>query len=237
MNGLYTFLYALCRFGFFLWHPVFRVHGRENVPEGGALICCNHSGMADPLWVIFAMGRKNRMKIMAKVQLIRIPLLGPFLQWAGVFGVDRGNNDIGAIKTALRVLKEGQKLLLFPVPVEIRDATCPYVKRIHEIVSGAGQEGRRVIILGRRDHPEVEAIAGWCDNPVVVETPEELLDWLHHPETDRTQPLLMVSQTTNTQQLLKCSVNFLKKECTNPKIYDTICFATENRQKEAAALS
>lgn len=123
------------------------------------------------------------------------------------------------------------------MPVEIRDATCPYVKRIHEIVSGAGQEGRRVIILGRRDHPEVEAIAGWCDNPVVVETPEELLDWLHHPETDRTQPLLMVSQTTNTQQLLKCSVNFLKKECTNPKIYDTICFATENRQKEAAALS
>ncbi len=84
------------------------------------------------------------------------------------------------------------------MPVEIRDATCPYVKRIHEIVSGAGQEGRRVIILGRRDHPEVEAIAGWCDNPVVVETPEELLDWLHHPETDRTQPLLMVSQTTNT---------------------------------------
>ena len=120
MNGLYTFLYALCRFGFFLWHPVFRVHGRENIPEGGALICCNHSGMADPLWVIFAMGRKNRMKIMAKVQLIRIPLLGPFLQWAGVFGVDRGNNDISAIKTALRVLKEGQKLLLFPEGTRVR---------------------------------------------------------------------------------------------------------------------
>ena len=120
MNGLYTFLYTLCRLGFFLWHPVFRVHGRENIPEGGALICCNHSGMADPLWVIFAMGRKNRMKIMAKVQLIRIPLLGPFLQWAGVFGVDRGNNDIGAIKTALRVLKEGQKLLLFPEGTRVR---------------------------------------------------------------------------------------------------------------------
>ena len=120
MNGLYTFLYALCRLGFFLWHPVFRVHGRENIPEGGALICCNHSGMADPLWVIFAMGRKNRMKIMAKVQLIRIPLLGPFLQWAGVFGVDRGNKDIGAIKTALRVLKEGQKLLLFPEGTRVR---------------------------------------------------------------------------------------------------------------------
>ena len=44
MNGLYTFFYTLCRIGFFLWHPVFRVHGRENVPEDGALICCNHSG-------------------------------------------------------------------------------------------------------------------------------------------------------------------------------------------------
>ena len=57
---------------------------------------------------------------MAKVQLIRIPLLGPFLQWAGVFGVDRGNNDIGAIKTELRVLKEGQKLLLFPEGTRVR---------------------------------------------------------------------------------------------------------------------
>jgi 1-acyl-sn-glycerol-3-phosphate acyltransferase len=120
MNAIYSFLYTLCRIGFFVWHPVFRVHGRENVPEGGALICCNHSGMADPLWVIFAMGRKNRMRIMAKVQLIRTPVLGKFLEWVGVFGVDRGNNDINAIKTALRVLKEGQKLLLFPEGTRVK---------------------------------------------------------------------------------------------------------------------
>jgi ribosomal protein S1/(E)-4-hydroxy-3-methyl-but-2-enyl pyrophosphate reductase len=157
----------------------------------------------------------------------------------GVREIDRPEDAPPGATVIIRSHGVGREIYerLQALPVEIRDATCPFVKRIHEIVSGEKAEGRRVIILGRRDHPEVEAIAGWCENPIVVETPEELKEWLSRPETDRTQPLLLVSQTTNTQQLLKCSVNFLKKECTNSKIYDTICFATENRQKEAAALS
>ena len=122
-------------------------------------------------------------------------------------------------------------------PVEILDATCPFVKRIHRIVSGAKAEARRVVILGRRDHPEVVAIAGWCEDPLIFETAEELRDYYEKSDAARSEPVLFVSQTTNTQELLKRSVNFLKKECTNPKIYDTICDATENRQKEAAALS
>ena len=58
--------------------------------------------------------------------------------------------------------------------LEIIDATCPFVKRIHRIVSQAQADERQVIIIGTRSHPEVEAIAGWCDHAIVVEDAQEL---------------------------------------------------------------
>ena len=57
--------------------------------------------------------------------------------------------------------------------VEIIDATCPFVKRIHGIVSRAEEEGRLPVIIGTRSHPEVEGIAGWCRQCRVCESPEE----------------------------------------------------------------
>ena len=62
--------------------------------------------------------------------------------------------------------------------VEVVDATCPFVKRIHGIVSAAEEEGRLPIIIGTRAHPEVEGIAGWCSNCRIFETPEELEHWI-----------------------------------------------------------
>ena len=117
----------------------------------------------------------------------------------------------------------------------IIDATCPFVKKIHRIVAAAGE--RKPIIIGTRTHPEVQAIAGWCDDPVVLETPEELQKWLSEAPERRTQPLLMVFQTTSTQKNSKLCAEVAKKECTNCEIFDTICGATEKRQKEALALS
>lgn len=58
--------------------------------------------------------------------------------------------------------------------VEIVDATCPFVKRIHEIVSRAEEEGRLPIIIGTPTHPEVEGIAGWCTSCRIFDTPEKL---------------------------------------------------------------
>ena len=121
--------------------------------------------------------------------------------------------------------------------LEIIDATCPFVKRIHNIVSGAAQKGRRVIIIGTRTHPEVTAVAGWCDDPVIFETPQELENWLTEDPERRNMALLMVSQTTSTQKLWESCCNFAKKVCTNCEIFDTICEATEKRQKEAFALA
>ena len=58
--------------------------------------------------------------------------------------------------------------------VQIIDATCPFVKRIHNIVSKASEKGNLVVIIGTPTHPEVEGIAGWCHNCVIFETAEKL---------------------------------------------------------------
>ena len=69
--------------------------------------------------------------------------------------------------------------------VEILDATCPFVKRIHGIVGKAEQEGRLPVIIGTRSHPEVEGIAGWCRECRIFETPEELENWTQTADFDR----------------------------------------------------
>jgi len=121
--------------------------------------------------------------------------------------------------------------------VEILDATCPFVKRIHKIVSSAEKNGRSPLIIGTRSHPEVQAIAGWCSNPEIFETPEELQTWLSERVERRTLPITLVCQTTSTQKLWENCKKIIKKECTNYEIFDTICEATEKRQKEAGELS
>ena len=121
--------------------------------------------------------------------------------------------------------------------VEVIDATCPFVKRIHGIVEKAREEGRLPVIMGTRAHPEVVGIAGWCDDCRIFENAEELEDWALSGEISPDTPICMVSQTTSTENSWKKSVQIAKKQFTNLKIFDTICRATEFRQTEAAELS
>ena len=121
--------------------------------------------------------------------------------------------------------------------VEIIDATCPFVKRIHGIVEKAEGEGRLPVIIGTRSHPEVEGIAGWCGHCRIFENPEELENWANSGEISPETPICMVSQTTSTESLWKKCCEIAKKLFTNLKIFDTICRATEFRQGEAAVLS
>ena len=120
---------------------------------------------------------------------------------------------------------------------QIVDATCPFVKRIHGIVSNACQEGYLPVIIGTRTHPEVEGIAGWCEKCEIFQTPEELEKWAQMTENPENLPICMVCQTTSTQSLWNSCVKIAKKQFTNVKIFDTICKATESRQSEAAQLS
>ena len=121
--------------------------------------------------------------------------------------------------------------------VEIIDATCPFVKRIHGIVSRAEEEGQLPVIIGTPTHPEVEGIAGWCRDCRVFETLDDLKNWAYSKENLKNSSICMVSQTTLTESLWKMCGEFAKKQFTNLKIFDTICRATEYRQSEAAELS
>lgn len=120
---------------------------------------------------------------------------------------------------------------------KVYDATCPKVKRIHELVQAASAAGRQPVIVGAADHPEVRAICGWCTNPVVVNDAETLAARVADGTIDCTKPLTMVIQTTQTgEKLLECQ-KIIKKLCTNTEIFDTICGATFTRQAEAEKMA
>ena len=119
----------------------------------------------------------------------------------------------------------------------VTDASCPKVKAIHAIVSRAAGEGRFVIIIGMRAHPEVEGICGWCGGHAVFENARELSAWLDANRDYWTKPITVVVQTTQTRSNFNECCDIIKKRCTNAKISDTICLATFTRQEEAARLA
>lgn len=108
------------RLAFNLSHPRIRVHGRENVPEGGAVLCGNHSSFSDPVWVVIACWFDRVPRTMAKKELFGIPVLNYVIRKMGAFPVDREINDINAVKTALRILREGDKVTIFPEGTRVR---------------------------------------------------------------------------------------------------------------------
>ena len=93
----------------------FQVSGRENIPEGGCVVCPNHCQLSDPPFAAAALSTKyGLMQVMAKKELFSIRFVGPLVAALGAFPVDRSKADVTAIKHALRVVKEGQKLVIFP---------------------------------------------------------------------------------------------------------------------------
>ena len=117
------------------------------------------------------------------------------------------------------------------------NATCPNVVRIQRLVAQAEQEGRQPVIIGEPHHPEVMGIASWCAKPLVFYGPEAVQIWLSEATENREIPLTVVAQTTCIRELFETSWKILKKECTNVKIFDTICNATHKRQTEAAFIA
>ena len=97
------------------------VRGKEYLTEDAVVLCPNHSSALDPVLLACAMRYDVPLRIMAKKQLMEIPMLGWFLGKMGAFGVDRGNSDISAIKTSIRCLREGWKLMIFPEGTRVKE--------------------------------------------------------------------------------------------------------------------
>ena len=166
-DAWFHFLYAVIWPFFNLFRPL-RVVGRENIPDGAAVLCPNHTTLGDPFYVVFAFGRKYPMRAMAKIQIMRVPVIGWILGKAGVFGVDRGHADMKAVKTALKFLKDGNKLLMFPEGTRVHEGEdvaaktgaamfatrtgAPllpiYIQRKKKLFA------RNVVVIGQPYHPE-----------------------------------------------------------------------------------
>ncbi len=121
--------------------------------------------------------------------------------------------------------------------ISVVDTTCPCVSRIHKIVTEESAAGRQVIVVGTRNHPESIAISARAKESVIVESEAELEKLACEGFFEGSEPLSVVAQTTADREIWKKCVNSLKNLCTNPKIFDTICSATQTRQSEAAALA
>ena len=113
MSRFYAVAYCVVRPILRLLCP-FRTEGLERLPDGAALICANHASAVDPVLVAVAMPRRSGLRFMAKAELFRNPVLAWIIRRCGAFPIHRGENDIVSLKTALRCLQNGEKLLLFP---------------------------------------------------------------------------------------------------------------------------
>ena len=122
--------------------------------------------------------------------------------------------------------------------VEFCDATCPFVRKIHKIITENSDEDTVVFIAGDENHPEVQGIRSYCKGESVVFKNSTDLEKIAHEHEEYSQKeIIVVWQTTfNTIEWEKC-LKKLKKHYTNARIFDTICSATNERQEEAMRLA
>jgi 4-hydroxy-3-methylbut-2-enyl diphosphate reductase len=131
------------------------------------------------------------------------------------------------------VTKETYQALM-DTGLEVIDATCPFVKRIHRIVEEESRKGKSIIVVGSAVHPEVEGIVSYAEGPVyVVESPQEAAQFSGDKETE----YVMVSQTTYNMNKFKETIEICKNNGYNINIVNTICNATDERQTEAEEIA
>ena len=118
--------------------------------------------------------------------------------------------------------------------LELVDATCPYVRKIHRIVREKSEQGRQIIIIGNDTHPEVEGIKGWCVHPAIVVADQTQAEALELPKESK---ICVVSQTTFNYNKFKNLVEIIDKKGYDIDVINTICSATEERQLEAGELA
>lgn len=112
-SRLYRVIYAIFA-GIVGWLFQIRVINQQNEPtKGGYLVCGNHTSATDAVVICYGF-RKHQVRLMAKKELFKIPVLAPLIRMLGAFPIDRSGSDVGAIKTSVKLLKEGKCMGMFP---------------------------------------------------------------------------------------------------------------------------
>ena len=135
-NKVYSVIYPIIWIFMRIIHP-WKAVGVDNIPEGAAVICGNHTTLGDPLYVVCAMGGKRQTHVMAKAEVMKWPVIGFLLKKAGIIGVNRGKSDMAAVKECLKVLRGGEKLLMFPEGTRVREG------QVSEVQTGAAMLATR----------------------------------------------------------------------------------------------
>ena len=112
-NGFYKVCYNFARAITAIFYRI-KVSGKENIPEGAAMVCANHSSFIDPFLIAFAFGVKYHVHIITKAELFMIPIISSILRKLRMISVNRGVLDVTTIKSTLNYLKYGDKVVIFP---------------------------------------------------------------------------------------------------------------------------
>lgn len=127
---------------------------------------------------------------------------------------------------------------ILALKLDYADASCPFVAKIHGIVSKAGDEGKIVLIAGDAMHPEVQGIQGHCSGACYIfKNRSELQDICDNILKEKDLPICVVAQTTFSVFEWENCLKIIKRVYTNATIFDTICNATAKRQSESELLS
>ena len=118
--------------------------------------------------------------------------------------------------------------------VNIVDATCPFVKKIHRIVQEQSRQGRMIVIIGNPEHPEVQGIRGWAGERVSVIQDASDADNFSPAEKEK---ICIVSQTTFNYNKFKYLVEIISEKSYDVSVLNTICNATKERQTEAESIA
>jgi len=113
---VYAFFWPIIRF----LYP-FRMEGKENIPEGAALLCANHSSMFDPLLITLSMDPHDFHRHVAKIECRDIPLIGWMMSKSGTIFVKRDSTDMDSVRACLKALGSGDKLMIFPEGTRVKD--------------------------------------------------------------------------------------------------------------------
>ena len=118
------------------------------------------------------------------------------------------------------------------------DGTCPYVKRIHNIVKEKSSQGYDIIILGDKNHPEVKGIVSYCNNMAkICANDTELYEILKKNYTNTKKKVAIVAQTTYNISIWEKCTRLAAEVCPEAEVMSTVCSATDQRQRKAAELS
>ena len=147
---------------------------------------------------------------------------------------EKGLPSKGTVIIRSHGITRAVKRELLAAGLNVVDATCPFVRKIHQIVQEESRSGRYIIIIGNASHPEVIGICGWCEGPYRVISGTQEMESFRPPEG---MGVTIVSQTTFNFEYFQEIVEISKRLGYDVNVLNTICNATQERQSEAAELA